>query len=178
METTIKTYTENKYTEVNVTVQIPFCNKRGSDSDIDLNEILRKEEARNWDLLGTFSERIIGSLERRMHACQENLIRHLDTVVYSDEAGCILYRRKDGSEGKFNTYSFNAMKDCVKALKQSCWRSVLENSFWVDQILKSLLNDTEMDHSDEGPLKWSDLISLLCEVHLIGLPSGTHESSM
>ena len=165
--TTIKIYTENKYTEMNITVQIPFCNKKGSDNDIDLNEVRKKREARNWDLLGTFSKRIIASLERRMRACQENLIHHLDDVVYSDKARCIVYCRKDGSEGNFNMQSFNAMKDCVKALKQSCWRSVLENPFWIDQILKALLNDTEMDHSDEGVLKYSDLISLLCEIHLM-----------
>lgn len=168
METIVKTFPENKYTEMNVSVCIPFCNKRGSDNDIDLSELRRKREARNWDLLGTFSERIIDSLERRMRACQENLIRHLDDVVYSDEAGCIVYSRKDGSEGKFNTISFNAMKDCVKALKQSCWIGVLENPFWIDQIIKALLNDTEQDHSDKGVFKYSELISLLCEIHLMG----------
>ncbi len=172
METSVKTFPENKYTEMNVSVRIPFCNKRGSDLDIDLDQVRKSREARNWDLLGTFSKRIIDSLERRMRACQENLIRHLDDVVYSDEAGCIVYRRKDGSEGKFNTVSFNAMKDCVKALKQSCWRDVLSNPFWIDQILKALLNDTEQDHRDEGVLKYSDLISLLCEIHLIGSQHG------
>lgn len=166
MEATVKTFPENQYTELNVSVRIPFCNK--CDSDNDMNEMRKKREAHNWDLLGTFSKRIIDSLERRMRACQENLVRHLDDVVYSDEFGCIVYRRKDGSEGKFNTHSFNAMIDCVKALKQSCWRSILENPFWIDQILKALLNDTEQNHSDESVLKYSDLISLLCEIHLMG----------
>lgn len=168
METTVKTFPENKYTEMNMNIRIPFCNKKELDRNIDLDQLHKAREARNWDLLGTFSKRIIDSLERRMCACQENLVRHLDTIVYSDEVGCILYSRKDGSEGKFNAQSFNVMKDCVKALKQSCWRSILNNPFWIDQILKALLNDTEQDHSDKGILKYSDLISLLCEIHLMG----------
>lgn len=156
---------------MNVNIRVPFCNKQKG-SDFDLDQIRKKRESRNWDILGTFSKRIISSLERRMYACQENLVRHLDDVVYSDEAGCILYSRKDGSEGNFNTHSFNAMKDCVTAFKQSRWRDILSNPFWIDQILKALLNDTEQDHRDEGQLKYSNLISLLCEIHLMGTQHG------
>lgn len=165
METSkVQVFRENKYTELSMTVQIPFCNKqKGADFDIDKSR--KRADAFLFDLIGSFSKRMIASLERRMRACQENLVRHLDSVEYSDECGHIVYRRKDGSTGSFNVSSFNAMKDAVKALKQSCWGAFVNNPVWVDQTIKALLNDTEQDHSDKGQLKYSDLVSFLCEAH-------------
>lgn len=166
METKINVYPENKYTEMNLTIQIPFCNKKESTVDLDSMETRRK--AYTYDLIGSFSTRIIASLERRMKACQENLIRHLDDVEYSDDCGHIVYRRKDGSTGTFNVPSFNAMKDAVKALKKSFWKDFLNNPIWIDQTIKALLNDTEQDHSDCGGFKYSELVSMLCELHAFG----------
>lgn len=164
METKINVYPENKYTEMNLTIQIPFCNKK--ESTVDLDSMHRK--AYTYDLIGSFSTRIIASLERRMKACQENLIRHLDDVEYSDDCGHIVYRRKDGSTGSFNVPSFNVMKDAVKALKKSFWEDFLNNPIWIDQTIKALLNDTEQDHSDCGGFKYSELVSMLCELHAFG----------
>lgn len=165
--TSIKIYRENKYTEMSMTIQIPFCNKQKG-SDFDLDKSRKRAEAFLFDLIGSFAPRIIASLERRMRACQENLVRHLDTIEYSDDCGHIVYRRKDGSTGTFNVPSFNHMKDAVKALKHGCWRDFSTNPFWIDQTLKALLNDTEQDHSDIGQLKYSDLVSFLCEAHFCG----------
>ena len=165
MQTNISINRENKYTEMEMAIRIPFCNKQqGSDFDIDRAQ--KRQEAYTWDLLGSFSDRLIASLERRMQACQELLIRHLNDVEYSDDCGHIVYRRKDGTCGTFNVSSFNLMKDAVKALKQSCWRDFLKNPWWADQTLKALLNDTEQDHSDEGKFKYSEIVSLLCEIHV------------
>ena len=166
METKINVYPENKYTELTLNVQIPFCNKG---SDIDKSR--KRAEAYLFDLIGSFSTRIIASLERRMRACQENLIRHLDDIEYSDDCGHIVYRRKDSSTGNFNVSSFKAMQDAVKALENSCWKEFINNSFWIDQTLKALLNDTEQDHSDIKTLKYSDLVSFLCEAHFCGSSS-------
>ena len=165
METSnVTVFRENKYTEMSMTIQIPFCNKqKGTDFDIDKSR--KRADAFLFDLIGSFSKLMIASLERRMHACQENLIRHFDDIEYSDECGHIVYRRKDGSTGQFNVTSFNNMKDAVKALKQSCWRAFANNPLWIDQTIKALLNDTEQDHSDHGKLKYSDLVSFLCEAH-------------
>ena len=102
-----------------------------------------------------------------MAACQGNLVRHLDDIEYSDECGHIVYRRKDGSTGTFNVPSFNAMKDAVVALKQSRWRDFKNTPVWIDQTIKALMNDPEQDHSDIGKLKYSDLVSFLCEAHLV-----------
>ena len=166
--TSIQINRENKYTEMSMTIQIPFCNKqKGADFDIDKSR--KRAEAFLFDLIGSFAPRMIASLERRMHACQENLIRHLDTVEYSDDCGHIVYRRKDGSTGTFNVPSFNNMKDAVKALRQSDWRGFKDNPAFIDQTLKALLNDTEQDHSDIGTLKYSDLVSFLCEAHFCGV---------
>lgn len=166
METSkVQIFRENKYTELSMTVQIPFCNKqKGADFDIDKSR--KRADAFLFDLIGSFSKRMIASLERRMHACQENLIRHLDDIEYSDECGHIVYRRKDGSTSSFNVSSFNNMKEAIAALKQSRWRDFRDNPFWIDQTLKALLNDTEQDHSDKGQLKYSDLVSFLCEAHI------------
>lgn len=164
--TSIKICRENQYTELCTTIQIPFCNKqKGQDFDIDKSH--KRTEAYVFDLIGSFAPRIIASLERRMAACQENLIRHLDDIEYSDECGHIVYRRKDGSTGTFNVPSFNAMKDAVTALKQSRWRDFRSTPAWIDQTIKALMNDTEQDHSDIGKLKYSDLVSFLCEAHLV-----------
>ena len=166
METKINVFPENKYTEMNLTVQIPFCNKQQHGSDFDLDRERKKAESYLFDLIGSFSKRIIASLERRMKACQENLIKHLDDVEYSDEWGHIVYARKDGSHGTFNVPSFNLMQDAVKALKQSDWKGFTSNHWFIDQTLKALLNDTEQDHSDAGCFKYSDLVSAICELHL------------
>ena len=37
-----------------------------------------------------------------------------------------------------------------------------------DQKIKALLNDTEQDHSDCGGFKYSELVSMLCELHAFG----------
>ena len=166
--TSIRINRENKYTEMSMTIQIPFRNKQKG-VDFDINKSRRRAEAFLFDLIGSFSTRMIASLERRMHACQENLICHLNDVEYSDECGHIVYRRKDGSTGTFNVPSFNAMKDAIVALKQGKWREFKDNPLWIDQTLKALLNDTEQDHSDIGKLKYSDLVSFLCEAHINSL---------
>ena len=56
------------------------------------------------------------------------------------------------------------MKDAVKALSQSQFKSFLKNKLWIDQTLKALLNDTEQDHSDMGGFRYSQLVSILCEL--------------
>lgn len=165
--TSVKIFRDNNCTKVAMTVEIPFCNKqKGQDFDIDKSR--KRAEAYLFDLIGSFAPRMIASLKRRMRACQDNLIRHFNDIEYSDEFGHIVYRRKDGSTGTFNVQSFNSMQEAVQALAQSRWREFKDNLIWIDQTLKALLNDTEQDHSDCGQLKYSDLVSFLCEAHMNG----------
>ena len=149
-------------------IGINYCNKQQHGSDFDIDAMRQRSKGYALDLIGAYSPILIASLERRMRACEENLIRHLDDIEYADNCGHIVYVRKDKTRGNFNVPSFNAMKDAVKALHQSQFKSFFENKIWIDQTLKALLNDTEQDHSDIGQLKYSDLVSFLCEAHFCG----------
>ena len=156
---------DEKNLEMNLTLLIPH--KLGKEvSESEICEIDR--EHRNCDMIGSFSDVIIASLERRMNACQNNLINHISDITYND--GCqIVWKRKDNSRGNFNVPSFKNMQDCVKALEQGCQKAVLNNPAWIDQILKAFLNDTVQDHSDKGGFRYSELISLLMEIHMFGI---------
>ena len=145
-------------------VGINYCNKQKGGSDFDIDAMRQRSKGYALDLIGAYSPILIASLERRMRACEENLIRHLNDIEYADNCGHIVYVRKDKTRGNFNVPSFNAMRDAVKALSQSQFKSFFENKFWIDQVLKALLNDTEMHHEDKGCFKYSELISLLCEL--------------
>lgn len=156
--------TEIKLTENGISFQIPFVNKQAG-SDFDLGKAKMRNLGYAYDLLGSFSDRLIASLERRMKACFTNLINHIDDIEYSDGCGQIIYRRKDGSFGKFNVPSYNVMKDAINQLKDGKWKSFLDGGMYIEQTLKAFLNDTEQDHSDEGSFKYSELVSLLCEFY-------------
>ena len=145
-------------------ISINFCNKQKHGADFDIDAARQRSLGYALDLIGAYSSILIASLERRMNACEQNLINHLNDIEYADECGHIVYVRKDGTRGGFNVSSFNAMRDCVKALHQGCFKSFFENKCWVDQTLKALLNDTEQHHEDKGCFKYSELISLLCEL--------------
>lgn len=156
--------TEIKLTENGISFQIPFVNKQAG-SDFDLDKARMRNLGYAYDLLGSFSARLIASLERRMKACFTNLINHINDIEYSDGCGQIIYQRKDGSFGKFNVTSYNIMDNAISLLKDGKWKQFLESGIYLDQTLKALLNDTEQDHSDEGSFKYSELVSLLCEFY-------------
>ena len=145
-------------------IGINYCNKQQHGSDFDIDAMRQRSISYSMDLVGAYSPILIASLERRMQACEQNLIRHLDNIEYADDCGHIVYVRKDKTRGSFNISSFNAMKDAIKALLQSQFKSFVENKIWIDQTIKALLNDTEMHHEDKGRFKYSELISLLCEL--------------
>lgn len=143
---------------------INYCNKQQKGSDFDIDAMRQRSKGYALDLIGAYSPILIASLERRMRACEENLVRHLNDIEYADNCGHIVYVRKDKTRGNFNVPSFNAMKEAVAALHRSQFKAFFENKFWVDQTLKALLNDTEQHHEDKGCFKYSELISLLCEL--------------
>ena len=145
-------------------IGINYCNKQNHGSDFDIDAARQRSKGYTLDLIGAYSPILIASLERRMQACEQNLIRHLDDIEYVDNCGHIVYVRKDKTRGSFNVPSFNAMKDAIAALHKSWFKSFLESKIWIDQTLKALLNDTEMHHEDKGCFKYSELISLLCEL--------------
>lgn len=164
MGTNISINRENKNIEFSLSFFVDFCNKKPASKSTPRNP------GYLYDLIGSFSERLIKSLERRMTACQQNLMRHLNDIEYADECGHIVYRRKDGSTGNFNTRSFECMKSAVSILRESRFKEFTLNKGAVEQTLKALLNDTEHDHSDEGIFKWSDLVSTLIELAMAPTP--------
>lgn len=160
MKTTNFVETE-KNIEMSFTLLIPKKYGKGADGDIDT--FRQRAFARMLDIIEAFSPRLIASIERRMQACQRNLLNHLEDIEYNDGMH-ICWRRKDGTGGDFNIPSFRAMQDCIEALEHSCFKDFCKNKAWIDQTLKALLNDTEQDHSDCGRFRYSQLISILCEL--------------
>ena len=163
MKNTVFSMTENGI-QMMCQIVISYCNKQQHGSDFDIDAMRQRSKNYALDLIGTYSPILIASLERRMQVCEQNLIRHLDDIEYADNCGHIVYVRKDKTRGSFNVPSFNAMKDAVAALHKGQFKSYFENKLWIDQTLKALLNDTEMHHEDKGCFKYSELISLLCEL--------------
>ena len=162
MKTTVFNETE-KNVEMSFTLLIPKKSGKPAGSDFDLDKVRQRGIVLMMDIIGAFSPRIIASLERRMQACQSLLINHINDIEYNDGQH-ICWRRKDGTGGDFNIPSFRAMQDAVKALEHSCFREFCSMKVWIDQTLKALLNDTEQDHSDCGGFRYSQLVSILCEL--------------
>ena len=135
---------------------------------LDESQFLNEQQikARACDIIGAFSPLLIASLERRMEACKEKLMKNLASA-YTNEYGMQIFY-KDGERTRaFNMPSFTAMEDCVKALKFSCFGEVIENRVWIDQIIKALMNDPAnyQVHDDMGGFAYSQLVSLLTEIH-------------
>ena len=142
---------------------IPKKSGKPAGSDFDFDKARQRGIALMIDIIGAFSPRIIASLERRMQACQRNLLNHLEDIEYNDGQH-ICWLRKDGTGGDFNIPSFEVMQNCIKALEKSDFKMFCTRRSWIDQVLKALLNDTEQDHSDMGGFRYSQLVSILCEL--------------
>ena len=115
--------------------------------------------------LAKFSDTLTATLHRRMSACQKNLLNHLEDITYNDGLR-IHWKRKDGSEGKFFVESYEVMSKCLVLLGMKRYGEILDNWAMIDQIIKALMNDTQQDRKDRGIYKYSDLVSILCEVHV------------
>lgn len=162
MKTTVFNETE-KNVEMSFTLFIPKKSGKLAGSDFDLDKAQQRGINFMIDIIRAFSPRIIASLERRMQACQSLLIAHINDIEYNDGKH-ICWRRKDGTGGDFNIPSFEAMQKCIKALENSDFKIFCTRRSWIDQTLKALLNDTEQDHSDMGGFRYSQLVSVLCEL--------------
>ena len=159
----VTTFTEiEKNLEMSFTMLIPKVNKQAG-SDFDLDKARKHGQKLMIDILKAFAPRIIASLIRRMNACQNLLISHFNDIEYNDGRHICWYR-KDGTSGNFNVPSFEAMQNCVKALENSCFKEFVTKKSWIDQVLKALLNDDEQDHSSVGEYRYSQLVSILCEL--------------
>ena len=133
----------------------------------DFDNVLTESQVKGTcaDIIGAFSSRIIASLERRQNACKAKLFKNIGTA-FTDPDGLQIVYKEDNRTCIFNMPSYEAMSDCINALQFSQFRSVLESPMWIDQIIKALLNDTEQNHEDAGGFKYSQLVSMLCGLHL------------
>jgi hypothetical protein len=152
--------TENS---LNFILSLPKQYGKPAGSDFDIDKAKARGLGVMLDIVGAFSPRIICSLQRRMKACQQLLINHIDDIEYNDGMH-ICWRRKDGKCGEFNIPSYRAMQDAIKALEHSCFKEFCTKKVWIDQTMKALLNDTEQDHTDMGGFRYSQLVSILCEL--------------
>ena len=132
----------------------------------DFNNIPTESQVKGIyaDIIGAFSSRIIASLERRQEACKAKLFKNIGTA-FTDPNGLHIMYKEDNRTCTFNMPSYEAMSDCIKALRFSEFRAVLDKPTWIDQIIKALLNDTEQNHEDAGGFKYSQLVSMLCDLH-------------
>ena len=126
-------------------------------SDYDARQLRR---AYVCDIIGAFSQRLIASLTRRIEACQNNLLNHLEDCK-AHNGQLITWSRKDGTQGRFSIASFETMEKAICTLKKCAWWEFANKREMVEQAIKALLNDTEQNHSDCGGFRYSELGSTL-----------------
>ena len=154
-------HAENRQVEVSLTAFVPMAEIKEASAEERI-EARRKERARQYDLIGSFSEMIIKSVERRMQACQAQLLEHISEGKGYGES-VFVWVDKRGVTRTFNLTSYKLMEDVVKSLKQSDWRFLCTTGPAKVQVVKALMNDPEQDHSDRGDFHYSELVSFLTE---------------
>lgn len=148
--------------EISINVLFPF--KNDETSEINVEEIRQRNRGFALDVIGAYREYLIEILNNRMQACIENLFNHRDDIIHND-GHQIVYKRKDGSLHSFNVPSYVSMQDCVFALEHGMYKDFISNKVWIDQTLKAICNEQETCKDDKGTIKFSDLVSILCEIH-------------
>lgn len=121
------------------------------------------------DIIVTFSPYIIELLSKRMEACMKLLRAHVNDVIFNN-GYTIAWRRKDNSIGYFNAPSYQVMEEAVKLLKDGEYNKYMKSLPMIDQTIKAIMNDPDLDHSDRGNYKFSQLVSVLCEIHCVKDP--------
>ncbi len=148
--------------EISINVLFPFIKK--SLSKIALNKIHSDRKEFMQKVLESYRDYLMTVLSDRMNACVNNLFVHREDVV-SNDGNQIVYLRKDGSLNSFNVPSYMAMQDCMYALEHREFNSIADNKVWCDQLIKAICNDRDTNKEDAGTIKFSNLISVLCECH-------------
>lgn len=120
-------------------------------------------------LIAQFGKHIVKALEARMEACANNLVHHMDDIIFNDGI-CIVYKRKDGTSHSFNVPSYQAMNEAVATLRKAEYKKFCQDPVFIDQTLKALYW-VEKPEDESGKFKYSDLISALTEIHAIGCPN-------
>ena len=117
------------------------------------------------DVIGEFSSYLIVLLKRRGEACMKLLRSHINDVFFND-GFIIAWHRKDGTVGYFCIPGYENIQCAIRILEDGQYEEFLKNPQAVDQAIKAIMNDPELDHSDAGSFKFSELVSILCEAHM------------
>ena len=117
------------------------------------------------DVIGAFSSYLIVLLKRRGEACMKLLRSHINDVFFND-GFTIAWHRKDGTVGYFCIPGYENIQCAIRILEDGQYEEFLKNPQAVDQAIKAIMNDPELDHSDAGSFKFSELVSILCEAHM------------
>lgn len=115
-------------------------------------------------ILGYFQKHCVEALKARRKACMNNLLNHLSSRFMVTEY-TIGYKRNDDTVHYFNIPSYNAMGEAIEMLKTQDYGHFLQCKGYVDQLLKALYW-VDKPEDKKGFPKYSDLISLLMEVHM------------
>jgi hypothetical protein len=155
---------EVKNNAVEITTTIPLMQS---------DEIFRSPN-KSLDIIGSFSAYLTLLLKRRGEACMKLLRNHINDVFFND-GFTIAWHRKDGSVGYFCIPGYESTYRAIDQLQHGRYKEFLVTPSSVDQAIKAIMNDPELDHADCGSFKFSELVSVLCEVHLMFNPNTSLE---
>lgn len=135
--------------------------------------LMENEEGRNicnpekaLMIIDSFSSYLVTLLKNRKEACMKLLRSHLNDIFYNN-GFTIAWHRKDGTTGYFNIPTYKLMCEAIQALKLGNYEIFLNSKPMIDQAIKAVMNEPSLDHSDAGTFKFSELVSVLCEYHIM-----------
>jgi hypothetical protein len=121
-------------------------------------------KGRGLKVVDAFQFRLRELLIRRANACLSLLQSHVKDIIFNDGFQ-IAWRRKDKTIGYFNVPTFEAMQRGIEMLEKDNIEEFMNDFAVVDQALKAICNDPDVNRSDAGECKFSELISTLMEIH-------------
>lgn len=151
---------EVKDNAVEITTTIPLMQS---------DEVFRNPD-RARRIIGSFSAYLTLLLKRRGEACMKLLGNHINDVFFND-GFTIAWHRKDKTVGYFCIPGYENIQKAIEQLQHSKYKEFLDTPSSVDQAIKAIMNEPELDHADSGSFKFSELVSVLCEVHLMFNPN-------
>ncbi len=152
-----------KVKDSTISFNLPLKEFSFDEASIEALELKVKHLAH--DILGSFSSYLIKVLEARQEACLTKLLSHI-TDAYQVGPYTVEWKRKNGTYDHFSKASFEAMTEGIELLKNSNWEEFLNETLVLDQTIKALLNMPNLDHSDQGGFRFSELVSLLMECYM------------
>lgn len=142
------------------------------DIPVKAPKIITESEARTnhkgfvCDIIGAYADTLINTLLRRMNACKKVMLAHIEDSYLLEGTNTIMWKRKDGSFGRFNVSSMKVMEEAVDDLQHRRWWKFASTPEKVGQTIKAIMNDNEIIRNDMNRFKFSELVSCLTEMHL------------